>query len=102
MKAISITIKILVVLWAILLSIICASDLINFLQYPESYFIGSEAMIGNGGWSYRTNFTFIFFNSIMIIFSILLSFFALKSRKIKVLLLILLLAICQTGCLIIL
>lgn len=101
MKTIIIIFKIVIIVVEVLLLIICSSLLINFLQYPENYFIGSE-VVDKSGWSYRSNFTFIFFNTIMIILSILLSFFAFRSKKIKFLLLILLLVICQIGCFILL
>lgn len=93
-----IIIKTLTMIVEVLLILICSSELYEFLYNPNEYHIGSEAMIENGGWAYRSNFTFIFFNSIMIAFSILLSILALKSKKINFQLLILFMAICQLGC----
>lgn len=97
MKTIIKLFKIVIIVVEVLLLVICSSDLINFLQHPENYPIGSE-VVDKAGWAYSSNFTFIFFNSIMIVFSILLSFLALGSKKIKFLLLILLFVICQVGC----
>ena len=102
MKTVIKILKTVIIVVDILLLLICASELYEFLKDSNSYHLGSEAMIENGGWSYSSNFTFIFFNSIMIILSILLSFLASRSKKIKFLLLILLLVICQIGCLILL
>ncbi|HPU46944.1 MAG TPA: hypothetical protein PLQ91_04920 [Bacteroidales bacterium] len=102
MKTVIKILKTVIIVVDILLLLICASELYEFLKDSNSYHLGSEAMIENGGWSYSSNFTFIFFNSIMIILSILLSFLAFRSKKIKFLLLILLLVICQIGCLILL
>jgi hypothetical protein len=102
MKTVIKILKTVIIVVEVLLLVICASELYEFLKDSNSYHLGSEAMIENGGWSYSSNFTFIFFNSIMIVFSILLSFLALRSKKIKFLLLILLFVICQIGCLILL
>jgi len=102
MKAISLAIKVLIVILANSLLVICVSELINFLQKTDNYFIGSEAMIEHGGWPYSSDFAYIFFNSFLIIMSILLSFLAVRSHNIKHLILLLLLVICQIGYLIIL
>ncbi|MDI3480334.1 MAG: hypothetical protein PWQ14_1480 [Rikenellaceae bacterium] len=102
MKIVIKILKTVIIVVDVLLLVICASELYEFLKDSNSYHLGSEAMIENGSWSYSSNFTFIFFNSIMIILSIILSFFAFRSKKIKFLLLILLLVICQIGCLILL
>ena len=102
MKTVIKILKTVIIVVDVLLLVICASELYEFLKDSNSYHLGSEAMIENGGWSYSSNFTFIFFNSIMIILSIILSFFAFRSKKIKFLLLILLLVICQIGWLILL
>ena len=102
MKTVIKILKTVIIVVEVLLLVICASEIYEFSKDSNSYHLGSEAMVENGGWSYSSNFTFIFFNSIMIVFSILLSFLALRSKKIKFLLLILLFVICQIGCLILL
>jgi hypothetical protein len=98
MKTIIKMFKIAIIVVEALLLVICASEIYEFSKDSNSYHLGSEAMVENGGWSYSSNFNFIFFNSIMVILSILLSFFAFRSKKIKFLLLILLLVICQIAC----
>ena len=100
-KVMNIIIKVLVLLITGFVLFICGSDLIGFYSCPTDYPIGTE-VVDKAGWSCLSNFTFIFFNSIMIILSVLLSFFAIKSKKTKLLLLILLLAVSQIGCLILL
>lgn len=102
MKTLIKILKTVIIVVEVLLLVICVSELYEFLKYSNSYHLGSEAMIENGSWLYSNNFTFIFFNSIMIIISILLSFFAVKSKNINILLLIFLLVACQIGCLILL
>jgi len=105
MKILMRILAIIIVFVEILVLVICFLLLMEFFRNPEpfnDFYFGSEAMVENGGWQYRSVFSYIFFNSIMIIFSILFSFLALKSRKIKFILLLLLLVICQIGCLILL
>ncbi len=94
--------KVIIIFIEFLLLFVCASELYDFLKSSDTYHIGSEAMVENGGWQYRSVFSYIFFNSLMIILSILLSFLTLRSRKIKILLLILLFVIFQIGCFIML
>lgn len=97
-----IIIKTLTMIVEVFLILICSFELCEFLNNPNEYHIGSESMVENGGWAYSSNFTFIFFNSIMIAFSILLSILTLKSKKNNFLILILFMAICQLGFLILL
>lgn len=66
MKTVIKILKTVIIVVDILLLLICASELYEFLKDSNSYHLGSEAMIENGGWSYSSNFTFIFFNSIII------------------------------------
>lgn len=101
MKTVIKILKTIIIVVEVLLLAICASELYEFMKNSNSYHFGSEAMIENGGWSYSSSFAFIFFNSVMIVFSVLLSFFAIRSRNIKFLLLLLSLAICQIVYLII-
>jgi hypothetical protein len=102
MKVIKTIIRILILLITILPVLVCASDLIDVYFLYKDYYIGSESMIGVGGWKYRTNFNYVFSGLIVIIISLLLSFWAIRIKKIKFLLLILLLAICQILCMILL
>lgn len=99
-KTVIIILKIAIIAVEVLLLFICSSELYEFMKDSNVYHIGSEAMTENGGWSYSSNFAFIFFNSLMIVFSILLSFLAIRSKKIKFSLLIFFLAICQIWSLI--
>jgi hypothetical protein len=105
MKILKIILAIIIIIVESVVLFVSSSLLINFLKYPETYnnlYFGSETMVGGGGWIYRSVVSYLFYNSIMIIISLLLSFFAIRIKKIKFLLLILLLAICQIGCLILL
>lgn len=99
MKTIIKIFKVGIIAIEVLLIVVCVSELYEFLKDANSYHIGSEGMLENGGWSYSSNFTFIFLNSIMIIFSTLQACLVLVCQKIKFLLLAALLAICQIGCL---
>jgi hypothetical protein len=101
MKAVTIIIKILVPLLSILLLIICVSDLINFFQSPENYFIGSE-VVDKSGWTYGNKFTFIMTNAIHIILSVIIIILILRAKNIKYILLLLLLFTCQILLLILL
>jgi hypothetical protein len=101
MKALSIVIKALIITLAIMLLIVCASDLIDYLQHPVDYFLGSE-VVDKSGWSYSSRFAFIFSNFIYVVLSILISIMTLKINNIKYLIFLLLFIIFQILCFILL
>lgn len=101
MKVIKMVVKILTLLIGGFIILICSSDLIHFYFNSEIYLIGSE-VIDKVGLSYRSNLSFISFNSIMIAISIVLSFSAIKSKNIKTIIIILLIVLCQIACMILL
>jgi cbb3-type cytochrome oxidase subunit 3 len=75
---------IIIILVELFFLVIFGEEFINFLINKEQYYVGSEAMIDKGGWHYKSSITFIFFNSIMIILlilSILVLFYAFRSKK---------------------
>jgi uncharacterized membrane protein len=100
-KVLLIATKILVIALSSILLIVCASDLINYLKYPENYFIGSE-VVDKSGWTYSSKLAFILSNSIHVALSVIISIMTLKTKKMKYLFLFLLFVICQIVLLILL
>jgi hypothetical protein len=94
MKAVFIIIKILFVILAGLWLTLWVADLIYFLQSPERYPIGSEAV---DSWAYRSSFTYILSISIRTFIAVIILILALKAKNIKYLLLLFLLFICQIA-----
>jgi len=91
-------IKILIFLIEGFLLTVFVEDQINFYFHSTDYYIGSDAMVGEGGWPYQSHFNYILSGLVCICFSILLLFLAFRSNKIKFLLFILLLVICKIVC----
>lgn len=90
-------IAVLIAVVEVFVIVLFASDLYGFFKNPDAYHVGSEAMIGSGGWMYKSNFTFIFYGLMMIAVSATILFLAIRSKVVKFSLLILLLSICQIG-----
>lgn len=53
--------KVIIIFIEFLLLFVCASELYDFLKSSDTYHIGSEAMVENGGWQYRSVFFLYFF-----------------------------------------
>jgi hypothetical protein len=58
--------------WLLLFASICIgifalTEIITFLRYNQSYMIGSESMISNGGFRYKNNIYFLSFYLVQII-----------------------------------
>mgnify|MGYP005823330393 CR=1 FL=1 len=56
------TYKIIVIIFSILFLIVSVSEIISYLYNHSDYMLGSVAMIDNGGWQYKNQFTFIFYH----------------------------------------
>lgn len=61
--------------------VIALTEIISYLNNPESYMLGSEAMIGNGGLYYKSKAIFLLINSIQITLSISAIIMFLKAKK---------------------
>lgn len=61
--------------------VIALTEIISYLNNPESYMLGSEAMIGNGGLYYKSKTIFLLINSIQITLSIFAIILFLKVKK---------------------
>lgn len=61
--------------------VIALTEIISYLNNPESYMLGSEAMIGNGGLYYKSKAIFLLINSIQITLSISAIILFLKAKK---------------------
>ena len=54
------------------------SEIVTYLLHPENYFLGSEAMISNGGNFYKSEMYFLFFHSLTITILVISILLALK------------------------
>lgn len=75
--------------------IISLSEIISYIKNPSSYMLGSEAMVGNGGFKYKSTGTFILYNSIEIVISISAILLLFKGKEKKALLTATLLVVLQ-------
>jgi hypothetical protein len=101
MKILKIIIRIIINLIVLILVIVNIGDIFQYSSKPENYYLGSESMVGVGGWSYSSEFSFIFLRSLVGFLAIIFSILSLKTRKIKPLLLVLLcviLLLCLPMC----
>lgn len=73
--------------------IIAISEIISYLESPGSYKLGSEAMVSNGGYKYKSTLTFLLFQIVQIIFSMSAIFLLYKAKNAKLLLLAILIVI---------
>jgi hypothetical protein len=62
--------------------VIVITEMISYFRNPESYMLGSEAMISNGGLYYQSKTFFLLINSAQIIFSVSAIILLLKAKKI--------------------
>lgn len=74
-------IKWLLVLVSIVIILIAVTEIISYLRNPESYMLGSEAMVSNGGLYYKSKFTFLIINSLHVLVSLLAIILLLKSKQ---------------------
>jgi hypothetical protein len=53
----------------ILIIVFSATEIFSYLKSPDDYMLGTEAMIGLGGFKYRSNSLFLAYYSVQIIFA---------------------------------
>lgn len=75
-------IKWVFILISIGILVIVITEMISYFRNPESYMLGSEAMISNGGLYYQSKTFFLLINSAQIIFSVSAIILLLKAKKI--------------------
>lgn len=75
--------KWLIILISVGISVIAITEILSYFRNPESYMLGSEAMVSNGGLYYKSKFTFLLINSLQIILSIfaIILFFKVKEMS---------------------
>jgi translation initiation factor 2B subunit (eIF-2B alpha/beta/delta family) len=64
----------------IVISVIAISDIVLYYNNPSSFMLGSEAMVSNGGISYKSEMMFLIINSIHFFVSLMALFFLFKSK----------------------
>ena len=72
--------KWVLILISIVISIIAITEICTYFKNPESYMVGSEAMVSNGGVYYKSKFSFLLINSLQIMLSILAIILFLKYK----------------------
>jgi len=72
--------KWILILISIGVSVIAITEILSYFRNPESYMLGSEAMISNGGLYYKSKVAFLLINSIQIILSISAIILFLKAK----------------------
>jgi len=90
-------IKWLFTLIAIGVILIALSEIMSYLNNPDTYMLGSEAMVGNGGIYYRSEIMVFLINAMQIIVSLFAIFLLFKSKGEKVLFIALLLVLLQIA-----
>lgn len=73
--------KWLIILISVGISVIAITEILSYFRNPESYMLGSEAMVSNGGLHYKSKFTFLLINSLQIILSIFAIILFIKAKK---------------------
>jgi hypothetical protein len=73
--------KWLTICFSVIISIIAITEINSYIRNPESYFLGSEAMVSKGGLYYKNKLIFFLINAIQITLSILMINFYLKAKK---------------------
>jgi len=72
--------KWILILISIGVSVIAITEMLSYFRNPESYMLGSEAMVSNGGLYYKSKFTFLIINSLQIMLSISAIILFLKAK----------------------
>jgi hypothetical protein len=62
--------------------LLASTEMISYLRTPESFMLGSEAMISNGGLYYKSKISFLLINAIQIILSVWAIILLLKTKRI--------------------
>lgn len=73
--------KWLIILISAGISVIAMTEILSYFRNPESYMLGSEAMVSNGGQYYKSKFTLLLINSLQIIISIFAIMLFFKTKK---------------------
>ena len=73
--------------------VLAISEIFSYMESPESYKLGSDAMVSNGGYKYKSPLTFVTFQGLQIMLSVLAVFFLLNKAKNLTLLLLTLLVV---------
>jgi|BioPla2DNA2_1021312.scaffolds.fasta_scaffold08270_2 hypothetical protein len=73
--------KWLIILISVSISVIAITEILTYFRNPESYMLGTEAMVSNGGLYYKSKFTFLLINSLQILFSILAIILFFKAKE---------------------
>ena len=73
--------KWLIILISLGISVIAITEILSYFRDPESYMLGSEAMVSNGGIYYKSKFTFLLINSLQIILSIFAIILFFKAKE---------------------
>lgn len=74
-------IKWLPILASVVIMLIAVTEIISYLRNPENYMLGSEAMIGNGGFKYKNELSFLLYYSLQILASLFSIIILLKSKQ---------------------
>lgn len=61
--------------------VLAISEIFSYLESPGSYKLGSDAMVSNGGYKYKSPMTFVTFQGLQIMLSVLAIFFLLYKTK---------------------
>jgi hypothetical protein len=72
--------KRVLILISIGISVIAITEIFTYFRNPESYMLGAEVMISNGGLYYKSKFVFLLINSIQIALSISAIILFLKAK----------------------
>lgn len=75
--------------------VISLLEIISYLKNPSSYMLGSEAMVGNGGFKYKSARTFLLFHSIQIVISISTILLLFKAKGIAIMIIAAMLVLLQ-------
>ncbi len=73
--------------------VLAISEFFSYMESPGSYKLGSDAMVSNGGYKYKSTLTFVTFQGLQIMLSVLAVFFLLYKAKSVTLLLLTLLVV---------
>lgn len=73
--------KWLIILILLGISVIAITEILSYFRNPESYMLGSEAMVSNGGQYYKSKFTFLLINLLQIILSIFAIILFFKAKE---------------------
>lgn len=61
--------------------VLAISEIFSYLESPGSYKLDSDAMVSNGGYKYKSPMTFVTFQGLQIMLSVLAIFFLLYKTK---------------------